>query len=64
MFVVTHIQTNNFYFIILFLKHGNQSDHKLAYSHVDIAGSSGPFPGKPTGSPLPSFFNKYLLPRL
>ena len=46
------------------LKHGNHSEQKLAYSHVDIAGSSGPFPGKPTGSPLPSFFNKYLLPRL
>jgi len=45
-------------------KHGNDSEQKLAYSHVDIAGSSGDFPGKPTGAPLPSFFNKFILPRI
>lgn len=45
-------------------KHGNDSEQKLPYSHIDIAGSSGPFPGKPTGSPLPSFVFKYVLPRL
>ena len=45
-------------------EHGNASEKKLPYSHVDIAGSSGPFPGKPTGSPLPSFFNKFVLPRI
>ena len=48
----------------LIIKHGNDSSQQLPYTHVDIAGSSGPFPGKPTGSPLPSFFNKYILPRL
>lgn len=44
--------------------HGNDSDRKLSYTHVDIAGSSGPFPGKPTGAPLPSFFKNYVLPRM
>lgn len=44
--------------------HGNDSDRKLSYTHVDIAGSSGPFPGKPTGNPVPSFFKKFILPRI
>jgi leucyl aminopeptidase len=45
-------------------EHGNDSKSKLPYTHVDIAGSSGPFPGKPTGAPLPSFFKTFILPRL
>lgn len=44
--------------------HGNDSDRKLPYTHVDIAGSSGPFPGKPTGAPIPSFFKNFILPRI
>jgi len=45
-------------------EHGNDSHRRLPYSHVDIAGSSGPFPGKPTGQPIPSFFKNFILPRL
>jgi len=33
-------------------KHGLGSEKPLCYSHFDIAGSSGPFPGIPTGSPI------------
>lgn len=44
--------------------HGNDSDRQLPYTHIDIAGSSGPFPGKPTGNPVPSFFKNFILPRL
>nr|XP_045606702.1 putative aminopeptidase W07G4.4 isoform X2 [Procambarus clarkii] len=33
-------------------KHGKDSSQPLKYSHVDIAGSSGPFPGFPTGAPI------------
>lgn len=44
--------------------HGNDSERQLKYTHVDIAGSSGPFPGKPTGAPLPSFFKNFILPRM
>lgn len=45
-------------------KHGNDSDKQIPYTHVDIAGSSGDFPGLPTGSPLPSFFHHFILSRL
>jgi len=45
-------------------EHGNDSARKLSYSHVDIAGASGPFPGKPTGAPLPSFYQQFIFPRL
>eukprot|EP00112_Aurelia_sp_Birch-Aquarium-sp1_P019417 Seg48.8 transcript_id=Seg48.8/GoldUCD/mRNA.D3Y31 product="putative aminopeptidase W07G4.4" protein_id=Seg48.8/GoldUCD/D3Y31 len=33
-------------------KHGLGCEKPLCYSHLDIAGSSGPFPGIPTGSPI------------
>lgn len=45
-------------------KHGKDSDKPLPYSHLDIAGSSGPFPGIPTGSPIVALTACYILPRL
>ncbi|XP_050395237.2 putative aminopeptidase W07G4.4 [Patella vulgata] len=45
-------------------KHGIDSDKPIPYSHLDIAGSSGPFPGVPTGAPLPALTAKYILNRL
>uniref|UniRef100_A0A2P2HXD0 Aminopeptidase W07G4.4 n=1 Tax=Hirondellea gigas TaxID=1518452 RepID=A0A2P2HXD0_9CRUS len=33
-------------------KHGKDSAQPLQYSHMDIAASSGPFPGLPTGAPV------------
>lgn len=33
-------------------KHGRDSSSPLKYTHLDIAASSGPFPGLPTGSPI------------
>ncbi|XP_062854766.1 putative aminopeptidase W07G4.4 [Trichomycterus rosablanca] len=42
-------------------KHGVDSDRPLPYSHIDIAGSSGPFPGVPTGAPLLAMATKYIL---
>ena len=33
-------------------KHGVESDTPLKYSHIDIAGSAGSYPGIPTGAPL------------
>ncbi|XP_071532869.1 putative aminopeptidase W07G4.4 isoform X2 [Panulirus ornatus] len=33
-------------------KHGKDSSQPLKYSHLDVAGSSGPFPGIPTGAPI------------
>lgn len=45
-------------------KHGNDSKEKLSYSHVDIAGSSGKFPGYPSAAPLPSFYLKFIAPRI
>ncbi|XP_056157971.1 putative aminopeptidase W07G4.4, partial [Lampris incognitus] len=42
-------------------KHGVDSDKPLPYSHVDIAGSSGPFPGVPTGAPILAMATNYIL---
>ncbi|KAI2798896.1 hypothetical protein BLOT_012513, partial [Blomia tropicalis] len=40
-------------------QHGIDSERPIPFSHIDIAGSSGPFPGVPTGSPIGAF-SKYL----
>lgn len=45
-------------------KHGIDSNKPLPYSHLDIAGSSGPFPGIPTGAPIVAFTEKFVIPRL
>jgi len=44
-------------------KHGSDSDKPIRYSHVDIAGSSGPFPGMPTGAPIVALAHAYVLNR-
>jgi len=36
-------------------KHGLDSEKPLKYTHIDIAGSSGPYPGIPTAIPLITF---------
>ena len=41
-------------------KHGVDSTTPLPYCHLDIAGSSGPFPGIPTGAPIPTM-TKYFM---
>ncbi|KAL3864655.1 hypothetical protein ACJMK2_006319 [Sinanodonta woodiana] len=45
-------------------KHGLDSEKQLPYSHIDNAGSSGPFPGIPTGAPLVALTACFVLPRL
>ncbi|MBN3294979.1 YH24 aminopeptidase, partial [Amia calva] len=45
-------------------KHGVDSDAPLCYSHIDIAGSSGPFPGVPTGAPILAMATRYIFPHL
>lgn len=42
-------------------KFGVDSANPLPYSHVDIAGSSGPFPGVPTGAPILAMATNYIL---
>lgn len=42
-------------------QHGVDSDTPLPYSHVDIAGSSGPFPGVPTGAPILAMATNYIM---
>lgn len=44
-------------------QHGIDSAKPLKYTHVDIAGSSGPFPGTPTGAPIAAFAQAYVLNR-
>ena len=43
-------------------QYGQDSDQPLPYSHIDIAGSSGPFPGVPTGAPILAMATNYILP--
>lgn len=45
-------------------KHGRDSAKPIAYSHLDIAASTGPFPGVPSGSPVPALVQKYIFPKL
>jgi len=42
-------------------KCGVDSATPLAYSHLDIAGSSGPFPGLPTGAPIVALTARFLM---
>jgi leucyl aminopeptidase len=44
-------------------KHGCDSAQPVKYSHVDIAGSSGPYPGLPTGSPIVAMAHAFVLDR-
>ena len=48
---------------IVILQHGSDSEQPLRYTHMDIAGSSGPFPGVPTGSPLVAMAHAFVLNR-
>ncbi|RWS07973.1 aminopeptidase-like protein 6 [Dinothrombium tinctorium] len=41
-------------------KYGLDSSNPLPYSHIDIAGSSGPFPGIPSGAPIPALTVSFL----
>lgn len=41
-------------------KHGIDSNQPLKYTHLDVAGSSGPFPGVPTGSPVVALASRYI----
>ena len=40
-------------------KHGCNSAQPLRYTHMDIAGSSGPIPGVPTGAPILALAHAY-----
>lgn len=40
--------------------HGRDSERPLKYTHLDIAGSSGPFPGNPTGAPIVALAHEYI----
>lgn len=42
-------------------KHGLDSKAPLCYSHIDIAASSGPFPGVPSGAPIPALTKAFVL---
>uniref|UniRef100_H2Y048 Putative aminopeptidase W07G4.4 n=1 Tax=Ciona intestinalis TaxID=7719 RepID=H2Y048_CIOIN len=44
--------------------HGLDSDHPLKYTHLDIAGSEGKFPGIPTGAPITGLYSRYFVPRI
>lgn len=48
--------------ILFYLQHGIDSDKPIKYTHLDVAGSSGPFPGVPTGSPLLALAARYIRP--
>ncbi|KAK8759094.1 hypothetical protein V5799_003273 [Amblyomma americanum] len=41
-------------------KHGVDSEQPLCYSHIDIAASSGPYPGVPSGAPIAALTQAFL----
>jgi len=43
-------------------KHGLDSSQQLKYTHLDIAGAEGDFPGLPSGSPVSGLFSRYCNP--
>lgn len=43
-------------------KHGLDSSQQLKYTHLDIAGAEGSFPGLPSGSPVPGLYSRYCNP--
>jgi leucyl aminopeptidase len=45
-------------------KHGLDSDLPIAYTHIDIAGSAGPFPGIPRATPILALAARHILPHL
>lgn len=45
-------------------KHGLRSEKPLKYCHIDIAASSGPFPGIPSGAPIAALTSRFVLDRL
>ena len=45
-------------------KHGIDSDNPIPYTHIDIAGSAGPFPGIPAGTPLLALSARHIIPRV
>ena len=42
-------------------KHGSNSTRPLRYTHMDIAGSSGLFPGVPTGAPIVALAHAFVI---
>jgi len=45
-------------------KHGKNSSKPIAYSHLDIAAGSGPFPGIPSGSPVAALALEFFYSRI
>ncbi|XP_032663447.1 putative aminopeptidase W07G4.4 isoform X1 [Odontomachus brunneus] len=45
-------------------KHGVASEKPVKYSHLDIAGSAGNFPDRPTGSPILALAKAFLVDKL
>lgn len=44
-------------------KHGIDSTKGIKYTHLDIAGSEGSFPGLPSGFPVAGLFSRYVSPK-
>ena len=47
-------------FLIQVSKLDQHSEEPIPFSHIDIAGSSGPFPGIPTGAPIGNQYNQLI----
>lgn len=43
-------------------KHGVLSNAPIKYTHLDIAGSAGEYPEKPTGAPIRALFTTHISP--
>ena len=44
--------------------HEADSATPLPYTHMDMHPSAGPFPGIPTGTPIPALTKHFVMPRI
>ena len=44
--------------------HGRNSPAPLRYTHIDMAGRTGPWPGQPNAAPVAALAAHYVLPKL
>uniref|UniRef100_A0A914WL62 Cytosol aminopeptidase domain-containing protein n=1 Tax=Plectus sambesii TaxID=2011161 RepID=A0A914WL62_9BILA len=45
-------------------EHGTDSAHPIKFTHIDLGGSEGPFPGTSNAAPLVALSAKYIVPRV
>lgn len=45
-------------------EHGGDSAHPIKFTHIDLGGSEGPFPGISNAAPIIALAAKYIVPKV